>query len=157
MAEHPSTNEGIPRDREKIVWNRRTERTSDRFSSSNLRSSWHSVTLDRTRRIPVKVSMMRVPTAAFFSRSSRLIPVMTLRVSQRPSTPSGTRTLLTRKRDQDMATRMAEATTSRTELVTNAIGTSTRIPWTSTMSLLSRATISPTRVRPKKRISARSR
>ena len=101
--------------------------------------------------------MMRVPTAAFFSRSSRLIPVMTLRVSQRPSTPNGTRTLLTRKRDQDMATRMAEATTSRTELVTKAIGTSTRIPWTSTMSLLSRATISPTRVRPKNRISARSR
>jgi len=56
-----------------------------------------------------------------------------------------------------MATRIAEATTSRTELVTNAIGTSTRIPWTSTMSLLRRATISPTRVRPKKRISARSR
>ena len=101
--------------------------------------------------------MMCVPTAAFFSRSSRLIRVMTSRVSHRPSAPRGTSTFPMRKRDHDIEMRIAEAIPSRTTLVTNASGTSTRIPWTSTMSLFSRATISPTRVRAKNRISARSR
>ncbi len=124
---------------------------------SNLRSRWHSVALDRTSRIPVKVSMMRVPTAAFFSRISRLIPVITLRVNQRPSTPNGDEDIAHEKERPGHGDEDGGGDDEPDGTGDERHRDVHENPRTSTMSLLSRATISPTRVLPKKRISARSR